>query len=478
MKYSDTLFPFTTLTTCVALAACSSVPPTAPPPITPVRAQPVVIRETIDPLPQADTRRRVDSQVAVRTSSPTVRPSALPMFEMTLAPSDPKQIAALPVPESAEAMPVDTMRAIDTAPPPLLPEPVPVVVAEPAPAVAAALVAVPEPVPTVAATPVVVAPVVVPVDVAPEPAVAESRVTEASPAGAAELPPEPTIPSRVTVKAANPVTPLAITGTAIVPVADRAGVRERPAPTPARAPEPVLIPEPTPVPAPFVEPAPVPVAEPAPAPTPEPTPAPAPVAEPAPAPTPEPTPAPAPVAEPVPAPTPEPTPAPAPVAEPVPAPTPEPTPAPAPVAEPAPAPTPAPAPIKLANPVMASKVRAFGDIEPLDAGSLHPGDRFLVYVELLNWPFVPGDGGRVAAHAQYSLRIENLAGTVIWSEGPLDAIHTAAAPTDELFITRMVRLPDTLLAGQYRLAIEATDLESGMTAKVKTPFTVKPSNKR
>jgi hypothetical protein len=127
---------------------------------------------------------------------------------------------------------------------------------------------------------------------------------------------------------------------------------------------------------------------------------------------------------------------------------------------------------------MASKVRAFGDIEPLDAGSLHPGDRFLVYVELLNWPFVPGDGGRVAAHAQYSLRIENLAGTVIWSEGPLDAIHTAAAPTDELFITRMVRLPDTLLAGQYRLAIEATDLESGMTAKVKTPFTVKPSNKR
>ena len=132
MKYSDTLLPFTTLTTCVALAACSSGQPTAPPPITPVRAQPVVIRETIDPLPQADTRRRVDSQVAARTSSPSVRPSALPMFEMTLAPADPIQIAALPVPQSAEAMPVDTMRAIDTAPPPLLPEPVPVVVAEPA----------------------------------------------------------------------------------------------------------------------------------------------------------------------------------------------------------------------------------------------------------------------------------------------------------------------------------------------------------
>ena len=155
-----------------------------------------------------------------------------------------------------------------------------------------------------------------------------------------------------------------------------------------------------------------------------------------------------------------------------------PAPAPALVPVPAPLPPPAPAPIKLTNPVMASKVRAFGDIEPLDAGSLHPGDRFLVYVELLNWPFVPGDGGRVAAHAQYSLRIENLAGTVIWSEGPFDATHTAAAPTDELFITRMVRLPNSLLGGQYRLAIDATDMATGVTAKVKTPFTVKPSNKR
>jgi hypothetical protein len=42
----------------------------------------------------------------------------------------------------------------------------------------------------------------------------------------------------------------------------------------------------------------------------------------------------------------------------------------------------------------------------------------------------------------------------------------------------MVRLPDSILGGQYRLAIEATDMATGVTAKVKTPFTVKPSNKR
>ncbi len=417
MKYTSTLFHCATLSVLAAVTACSSGQRTAPPPITPVRASPVVIHDTVDPLPQADVRRQIDSHVAAHTTSSSVRPSAMPMFEMTLPPASPAQVAAVPEVNSAEAMPTDTMRAIDTAPPPLLPEP-------------AAAVATTEPAATVAATAVttepavVVAPAIVPAEVAPVAEIPESRITEAMPAAPVELPPEPTMPKRVSYKGPAPVAPAMLTGTVIIPVTDRAGVRERPAPTPARGPDP----------------------EPAPVPAPEPTPAPAPVAEPAPAPAPEPTPAPAPVAEP--------------------APTPVPTPA------------SVPALLKLANPVIASKVRAFGDIEPLDAGSLHAGDRFLVYVELVNWPFVPGIGGRVAAHAQYSLRIENLAGSSIWSEGPLDATHSAAAPTDELFITRMVRLPKPMPAGQYRLAIEATDVATGVTAKVKTPFTVKPANMR
>jgi hypothetical protein len=63
---------------------------------------------------------------------------------------------------------------------------------------------------------------------------------------------------------------------------------------------------------------------------------------------------------------------------------------------------------------MASKVRGFGDIEPIDAGSLRAGDRFLAYVELMHWPFVAGIGDRMTAHARYMLRIEDAKGTVIW----------------------------------------------------------------
>jgi hypothetical protein len=127
---------------------------------------------------------------------------------------------------------------------------------------------------------------------------------------------------------------------------------------------------------------------------------------------------------------------------------------------------------------MASKVRGFGDIEPIDAGSLRAGDRFLAYVELMHWPFVAGIGDRMTAHARYMLRIEDAKGTVIWKEGPFDAIHSSPVPTDELFITRMVKLPRTIPAGSYSLVVAATDMATGAETDVRLPFAVKPPAKR
>ena len=171
---------------------------------------------------------------------------------------------------------------------------------------------------------------------------------------------------------------------------------------------------------------------------------------------------------------------------------PEPTPTPAPATTPAPAVVPTPVVVPPAPPApeppakqpaigklsMASKVRGFGDIEPIDAGSLRAGDRFLAYVELMHWPVVAGIGDRMTAHARYMLRIEDAKGTVIWKEGPFDAIHSSPVPTDELFITRMVKLPRTIPAGSYTLVVAATDMATGAETDVRLPFAVKPPAKR
>ena len=167
----------------------------------------------------------------------------------------------------------------------------------------------------------------------------------------------------------------------------------------------------------------------------------------------------------------------------MPVPVPEPTPAPAPEPIPAPAPAPAPAaePVKvpsLANLSMASKVRGFGDVEPLGDGDLRAGDRFLAYIELVDWPFVAGIGDRVRAHARYTLTIVDSGGTGIWKEGPVDAMQSSASPTSELFVTRMVRLPKTIPAGDYNLRFDAVDMATGARTTMALPFRVWPPAKR
>jgi hypothetical protein len=464
------------LTVVTLLSGCSSTPPVAPPPVTPVRPT-VAARGTVDPLPRDEARQRFDDMPAARGSARPVaastRPSALPMFDMTLAPESPKEVASLPVAQSEQLPP-----AVDVQPAPA-----------PAPAPA-------QPVPVVAAV--------------AEPSDSEGRVTAAEPSVMAELAPEGTKPERIALMPAPVMAPEVLGGGAAnaAAAADRPVAQGQPAPTPTPGAEPAPAPEPTPEPEP--EPAPAPTPEPVPSPTPTPTPEPAavPAPEPAPAPTPEPTPAPEPA--PVPAQEPAPAPAPAPTPEPTPAPQPPapiepitPPPAEPPVpaaAEPAAAPTPEPAPAVVPTPVvvppappapeppakqpaigtlsMASKVRGFGDIEPIDAGSLRAGDRFLAYVELMHWPFVAGIGDRMTAHARYMLRIEDAKGTVIWKEGPFDAIHSSPVPTDELFITRMVKLPRTIPAGSYSLVVAATDMATGAETDVRLPFAVKPPAKR
>jgi hypothetical protein len=414
------LFPLAFVT---LLSGCSSTPPVAPPPVTPVRPT-VAARGTVDPLPRDESRQRFDDMPAARGSARPVaaatRPSALPMFDMTLAPESPKEVASLPVAQSEQLPP-----AIDVQP---APAPVP------APA---------QPVPVVAAV--------------AEPSDSEGRVTAAEPSVMPELAPEGSKPERIALMPAPVMAPEVLGGGAAnaSAAADRPVAQGQPAPTPT----------PTPAPTPGAEPAPAP--EPAPEP------------EPAPAPTPEPAPAPPPAEPPVPAPA---EPAAVPAAEPAAAPTPEPAPVvvPTPVVVPPAPPAPAP-PAKqpaLGTLSMASKVRGFGDIEPIDAGSLRAGDRFLAYVELMHWPFVAGIGDRMTAHARYMLRIEDAKGTVIWKEGPFDAIHSSPVPTDELFITRMVKLPRTIPAGSYNLVVAATDMATGAKTDVRLPFAVKPPAKR
>ena len=127
---------------------------------------------------------------------------------------------------------------------------------------------------------------------------------------------------------------------------------------------------------------------------------------------------------------------------------------------------------------MARKVRGFGDVEPLGDGALRPGGQFLAYVELQGWPFVPGIGDQVRAHARYRIVVTDAKGTEVLKEGPFDATQSSSTPKPDLFITRMVTLPKTLAAGEYRLRVDVRDMASGVDSSVSVPFMVSAPARR
>lgn len=414
-----------------ALGACSSGPAELPPPITPPARASAAPQGTVDPLPRGAARRAFDSQPAVIAATQPLsggRPTAMPMFDATLATQDPAQVAAVTVPGTAELPPpVDVPPSVDAPP---VPPPAPAV--EPAPVPTPAPAPEPEPAP------------------APEPAPTPAPMPEPAPAPPSEPAPVPTpAPAPTPVPAPVPVPVPAPPPEKVVPA--------EPQQPPQTVPEPSI---PTRVDrnapaavAPAVPSSAAPAMEPrAPATQPDVTPAPAPAA-----------PAPAPAA-----------PAPAPVPPAAPAPAPEAPSAPAPDAAPADEPPPAPT---LANLRMGSKVRAFGEIDPLGDGNLVPGGRFLAYVELANWPFVPGIGDRVRAHARCTITVVDAGGTTVLRDGPIDATQSSATPMADLFVTRIVRLPASIKPGTYRLIFDATDMATGIQSTVSLPFQVKAAAK-
>jgi hypothetical protein len=127
---------------------------------------------------------------------------------------------------------------------------------------------------------------------------------------------------------------------------------------------------------------------------------------------------------------------------------------------------------------MARKVRGFGDVEPLGDGALRPGGQFLLYVELRDWPFLPGIGDMVRAHARYRVIVLDAAGAEVLKEGPFDASQSSPTPNPDLFITRMVTVPKTMAPGAYTLRVEVRDMATGVESNVTVPFTVSAPAKR
>ena len=134
--------------------------------------------------------------------------------------------------------------------------------------------------------------------------------------------------------------------------------------------------------------------------------------------------------------------------------------------------TPPPA-VHVLRPALATKVRGFGDLDAAGPSALRAGDRVVAYFELGDWTAPVDADGRHVLRVRYSLRLRDASGTVVWTDGPIDATDAQRVVRHDLFITHLVRLPATLPAGQYAMEFEGTDPATGATDVATVRFGLK-----
>ncbi len=199
-------------------------------------------------------------------------------------------------------------------------------------------------------------------------------------------------------------------------------------------------------------------------------------------------PEPAPVAPPVAPPPAEPPPVAPPVAPPPAEPPPVAPPVAPPQAEPppvAPAALPSPADVPPVEPAqasatfgirkltLASRVRGFGELTPIVPVEIAPAARFIAYFELAGWKTQEQPDGRYVTEVDYTVQVLDSAGLPIWSDQPQRARDVSRTLRTDLFVTRLVRLPDGIAPGKYALRVSALDGATAERTVATTPFEVR-----
>jgi hypothetical protein len=129
-------------------------------------------------------------------------------------------------------------------------------------------------------------------------------------------------------------------------------------------------------------------------------------------------------------------------------------------------------PLAIAELRLCSQVEDFGSIKPVDAGSLKPGQRVLVYYEMTGVEYRPqGDlfVSRLAAHFELRSVAD---GAVVWEQTPGTALYRCRRPRRDYYASFRAEFPGALPPGPYRLRLIQTDLIADRAASREIPITI------
>jgi hypothetical protein len=129
-------------------------------------------------------------------------------------------------------------------------------------------------------------------------------------------------------------------------------------------------------------------------------------------------------------------------------------------------------PLEIAVLRLCSKVKEFGWVEPVNPGSLKPGQRVRVYCEMTGLEYqARGDAfvSRLSAHLEL---LSGTDGPVVWEQAMGTAEDLCHRRRRDYYVSYEVKVPQSLEPGPYRLRLIQTDLVSNRAASSEISVTI------
>ena len=128
--------------------------------------------------------------------------------------------------------------------------------------------------------------------------------------------------------------------------------------------------------------------------------------------------------------------------------------------------------MKLLRLTLATRVKSYAQVTPLEPPQLPPGGRAIVYFELQGWKPVIRDDGMQLTEVHYTVQILDNSGAPVWSDMLQKAKDLSRAERKDLYVTRLLTVPASMVPGKYSLRVVASDPASGEEASAVIPLEV------
>lgn len=129
--------------------------------------------------------------------------------------------------------------------------------------------------------------------------------------------------------------------------------------------------------------------------------------------------------------------------------------------------------LEISKTVLCIGAGGFGRYEPFNRNEFPVGSLILVYAEVRNFsPRQEPDGRFVARFVQQLVLLSKDGKETVWEQEPLAGADSSLSKKRDYFLVQHLRLPRSVLPGQYTLKVSVKDDYSGETAVSTLPLTV------